>query len=715
MSSKIPPYLPSSPFIPFLRRFTDERARELSETKALYWEVRRAHLASVYSNENIIELASNLIADQVGKAVELPDSVSLAEALDRCQQEVLGLETTLFSFPEIDWTTAVLSLKEQVDLNRFLRAKQHFLANHEQVIQMMVDALTSVFEALVSACPQITAGGTTPPFTVPLVSLLADPGTVVDRLIGTISTGQLGEAGLFTTLQQKLYENVCRASGVRPEEERHRKPLVTADVSELPPQELVEAYLKGTPFIELLQTPVPFSLPDDARFEHMQVVAGSGHGKTQLLQHLIAHDLERDDPPSLIVIDSQGEMLRKIQRLALFSDAPDRIVIIDPEQYSPALNMFDTANTRASGYSELHREQLQAGIVELYNYIFASIAAEMTSRQSTAFAFVSRLMLAIPGATIHTLRELMEDPASSIASSQFRQYVDKLEPTARSYFENQFFTKRYADLKQQIARRLYGVLSVPAFDRMFSATENRVDMFEAMQSGKVVLVNTSKALLKTDASALFGRYMIALVMRAVYERVATSRRHPTFLIVDEASEYFDENIQALLEQARKFNVGLVLAHQHLDQLSSSLRSAISSNTAIKFAGGVNDRDARAMAPDMRTTGDLIASMRKHRNSTQFACYVRNSTDSALRLTVPFGTLEAMPRASAEQERELLRNSRERYAARASPSVEAGYTPPASDPELNPAMAVAPEGPAPEPAPIPSGGAAVREGADDWRS
>jgi hypothetical protein len=40
---------------------------------------------------------------------------------------------------------------------------------------------------------------------------------------------------------------------------------------------------------------------------------------------------------------------------------------------------------------------------------------------------------------------------------------------------------------------------------MFSSEHNKLDMFEAMQGGKVVLVNTSKALLKTDASALFGR------------------------------------------------------------------------------------------------------------------------------------------------------------------------------------------------------------------
>ena len=98
--------------------------------------------------------------------------------------------------------------------------------------------------------------------------------------------------------------------------------------------------------------------------------------------------------------------------------------------------------------------------------------------------------------------------------SPFAEHIRKLDPTSQAYFENQFFTKTYSQTKQQIARRLYSVLQVPAFDRMFSSKTNRLDMFEAMQTGKVVLINTSKALLKTDASALFGRYMIARVIAA---------------------------------------------------------------------------------------------------------------------------------------------------------------------------------------------------------
>ena len=133
-----------SVFTPFLRRFTDERARDVSETIDLYNEVRRAHFASMWAHQDAIEHVNTVIAKQVGETVDLPTFSALLKALDRCQQEVLTLERTIFSFPEIDLNAAVLSLKEHVDLRRFLRAKQHFLSNDNRISDLLAVALGSV-------------------------------------------------------------------------------------------------------------------------------------------------------------------------------------------------------------------------------------------------------------------------------------------------------------------------------------------------------------------------------------------------------------------------------------------------------------------------------------------------------------------------------------------------------------------------------------------
>jgi hypothetical protein len=206
---------------------------------------------------------------------------------------------------------------------------------------------------------------------------------------------------------------------------------------------------------------------------------------------------------------------------------------------------------------------------------------------------------------------------------------------------------------------------------MFASKTNRLDMFEALQSGSVILINTSKALLKTDASALFGRYMIARVITAAFERIAlrADQRNPAFLVVDEAAEYFDENLETMLSQARKFNVGVLFAHQHLDQLTPALRAAVAANTSIKLAGGVSDKDARALAPDMRTTSEFIGEMRKLAHSSEFACFVRNYTGSAVRLKIPFGAPEKAPRMSAEEHVRLIARNHQQYATPKDPPAE----------------------------------------------
>ncbi|WLA64887.1 hypothetical protein [Bradyrhizobium diazoefficiens] len=119
----------------------------------LYNEVRATHVGSLWANPQAIGHVNTLIAERVGEAVDLPQSSTLLKALDRCQQEILALETTIFTFPEIDLKTAALSLKEHVDLRRYLRAKQHFHANDERVAELLMDTLAALFEAIVSALP----------------------------------------------------------------------------------------------------------------------------------------------------------------------------------------------------------------------------------------------------------------------------------------------------------------------------------------------------------------------------------------------------------------------------------------------------------------------------------------------------------------------------------------------------------------------------------
>ncbi|NIQ93742.1 MAG: hypothetical protein GWN87_05690, partial [Desulfuromonadales bacterium] len=50
---------------------------------------------------------------------------------------------------------------------------------------------------------------------------------------------------------------------------------------------------------------MPFGLPLRTRYEHHWILAGTGHGKSQTIQHLLLQDFERvaDGEASVVVID----------------------------------------------------------------------------------------------------------------------------------------------------------------------------------------------------------------------------------------------------------------------------------------------------------------------------------------------------------------------------------------------------------------------------
>jgi|SRR6266545_4055706 len=100
---------PSGPsvYTPFLRRFTDERAHDLAETGRLYHRVTTAHRKTVWASEDAIERVSNHIASLISDIVDLPDYLPLGKVLDDFQHELLALETTVFSSPNVDFSRPI--------------------------------------------------------------------------------------------------------------------------------------------------------------------------------------------------------------------------------------------------------------------------------------------------------------------------------------------------------------------------------------------------------------------------------------------------------------------------------------------------------------------------------------------------------------------------------------------------------------------------------
>ena len=668
----------------------DQRSDEQRATREAWDEAERLWRASPPATEGLSDIAMRVFRETMylrDPSAATPVLIALAEAT----YDVLAAED--INAIEPSWRAVEEDMAIAIEFRRMVVRRKRWAADFERMFGIVKRQIVAGYDAFMGVLPEFCFGDWGAEgegvFEVPLLELLDDPIRAIEVFLLFPYDDETLRFDLFLEFRHVLERNLAVASGYAPNTRLTNEDRVLGPREHKikNPAELADLYLAGTPYRKVLDLPVPFHIPDEARFEHCHIIGGTGHGKTQLMQRMIHADLlaAQTEPRSVVVIDSQGDLINKLMRLALFDpDAPnslaDRLIVIDPAdvEFPAALNLFDAKLDRIADYVPVDRERVLNGVVELYETFFGDLlGAELTQKQGVIFKYLARLMLTIPNATIHTLMQLMED------GKPFRPHMQRLDGSARYFFEKEFFDPSFSATKKQILKRLWGVLSTPAFERMFTQPANKLDLFEALNDGKIILINTAKDLLKDEGSQLFGRFFIAMLKQAALERstIPDRERTPTFVYVDEAQEYFDDRIETILNQARKYHVGLTLAHQTLDQLSPRLRSALHSNTSLKCAGGVSAKDARGLADELHTRSEFIESMKRRGDRTEFAVWLKQTTPSAIRLSVPLGFVERQPTLTVEAYDDLVARNRTRYCGTLADVASGLWTDaPASEPE-----------------------------------
>jgi len=418
-------------------------------------------------------------------------------------------------------------------------------------------------------------------------------------------------------------------------------------------QEVVEAYWRGTPFLELFADAVPFRLSQQLRYEHGVIVAGTGGGKTQLLEALVLADLDEEDPPGVIVIDSKGEMVERIAHLALFH--PDhgrlkgRLIIINHTD-KPALNLFDVDPEAVE-----HRfNQIES----LMKYFFGSLFDSKTSDQmDTLLIPLLHIVLRKKGATLRTLVELVRNPRA------YPEMLDQIPPDCKDFILNDFKDSFYANTKSALITRLSRLAQDTSLGAMFTTPYNSVDLGKALNDGKIVLVNTDAEGL-VDRSPTFGRYFIAQAYNAGLSRGSRQgqKRRPIHIYIDECEPYLDEKIEKMLTTIRSYGVGVMMAFQGQWQMAGYER-VIQGNTSIKILGHLrDDADAKMFAGNMGTTVEFLKAQHKDPSEPpqygDFGCFT-TELRRTVSIRVPFYQLDRRKQMSESAYLRMTENNRER--------------------------------------------------------
>ncbi len=398
----------------------------------------------------------------------------------------------------------------------------------------------------------------------------------------------INDDGLFKPLTDQLDANYRDEGEVMPAKSKH--------------DDYVWRYLKDTPLLPLGDVDEMVGLTD--RMYHTYLLGSSGSGKTNLIENIIAHDLRSDEDCCVVVIDSQTQLTEKLAKLDIAHTTH-----ITPK-YDLALNLFDV------GYDDMRRQGIEGETlinktVGLLNFVLEGMmGADFSNPQKTIFQYVIQLVVSIKGGNIYTFMDVLADGGHE----QYADEIARLDQNMQRFFAVDYPSPEYKRSREAIRRRIDSLLLNPTFRRLFSATENKIDMFEELATQKLILIDTNKPMLDDIASAFFGRLFIALILRASHWRFAEGQTmRPVYLIVDEAHEYFDRSISDMLEQARKANIGLVVAHQSISQArgakgGSNITDPLMVNTATKLIWTSFREDATKFAGSMQVKAEDILSL-----------------------------------------------------------------------------------------------------------
>lgn len=320
------------------------------------------------------------------------------------------------------------------------------------------------------------------------------------------------------------------------------------------------------------------TLSSEHRLRHMHVIGATGTGKSTLLLKLITQDIIQGR--GLTVLDPHGDLIDEVIRHLPEGRLKD-VVLVDPSdsEYPIGLNLL-------SAHSDAEKVILSSDMVALFRRFATSWGDQMTSVLANA---IDAILESRDGGTLIDLRRFLVEPSFR---NKFLRTVDN--PNILYYWQNEFPLLPRGTVGP-ILTRLDTFLR-PRVVRNMMAQKDGLNFNEILSSQKILLVKLAQGLIGEDNSYLLGTLIVAKLHQAAQARqnISPEERKPFYFYIDEFQNFVTPSMSSILSGARKYGLGLILAHQDLDQLArkdAELANSVLSNPAIRVCFRCGDKDA----------------------------------------------------------------------------------------------------------------------------
>lgn len=344
-----------------------------------------------------------------------------------------------------------------------------------------------------------------------------------------------------------------------------------------------------------------FGIKSDDRTRHTYVIGKTGMGKSTLLENMAIQDIQNGE--GMCFIDPHGSTAEKLLKYVPEHRIKD-VVYFAPfdNEYPIALNILEHVD-------ESKRHLVASGLMDAFKKVFGEDQ------------FSGRMVYLL----LNAILSLLENEGESLmginrifADKEYRKKIisNVKDPAVLSFWNDEFakYTDKYVqEATPAIQNKIGQFISNPMIRNIVGQKKTSFDVREIMDNRKILICNFSIGLTGKDNVDLIGSLLITKIFLAALSRAdlpeeELKKSAPFYFYVDEFQNFVNDSFAQILSQARKYNLGLTMAHQYIEQLDDTVRAAVFGNvgTMISFRVGANDAEAleKEFAPTF-TADDIV--------------------------------------------------------------------------------------------------------------
>ncbi len=363
---------------------------------------------------------------------------------------------------------------------------------------------------------------------------------------------------------------------------------------------------------------MPVSLSAEQRLRHTHIIGATGTGKSHLLLNLIIQDIEAGN--GVAVLDPHGDVIDQLLPYIPKKRAKD-VVLFDPadEAYPIGFNIL-------SAHSTLEKQLLSSDLVATFRRLSTSWGDRMHSLLANAtLAFLESKQ----GGTLADLRRFL------LEKEYRKRFLATVADPEVVYFWQKEFPLLSGRPQAPLLTRLDTFLRPRLIRHIVAQKENRLDFARVVNEGKIFLGKLAQGLIGEENAYLLGTLLVSKFYQTALSRqsIEETERRPFYLYIDEFHHFITPSLSTILSGARKYALGLTLAHHDLRQLSSrdpELTAAVLTNPYTRICFRVGGADARKLesgfgffeAKDLQNLGRGEAICRVERSDYDFNLQTR---------------------------------------------------------------------------------------------